>query len=179
MNRLHTLFSLLAVGSLTACTAAITPTEVPPTPTALPTDGSPPPASLEIDGATQTAGVGTYCWTSDTTGMCVDKIGLPTTKDPLTTTSPVNARLALPLPEAPTQLQLSVFPATEGNEVKVNGGGEDFLYWMPAEGLNRELALQSSQEITLELDHGLYVFYVFAVWEEKGDVSYGFLVEVQ
>lgn len=184
MNRLlNTLFSLYVIGSLAACTAAMTPTELPPTPTptpaAQPSDGSPPPASLEIDGVTQTAGVGTYCWTSATTGMCVDKIGLPTVKDPLVATSPVKARLTLPLADAPTQLALSVFPASEGNEVKVDGGDEAFLYWMPAEGLSRELALETSQEITLELDPGLYVIYVFAVWEEKGDVSYGFLAEVQ
>ena len=184
MNRLlNTICSLFVIGSLAACTTAMPPTQLPstptPTPAAPPSDGSPPPASLEIDGATQTAGVGTYCWTSATTGMCVDKIGLPTIKDPLIGTSPVKARLTLPLADAPTQLALSVFPASEGNEVKLDGGDEEFLYWMPAEGLSRELALETTQEITLELDPGLYVFYVFAVWEERGDVSYGFLVDVQ
>ena len=184
MNRLlNILFSLLVIGGLAACTAAMTPTALPPTPTptpaAPPSDGSPPPASLEIDGAVQTAGVGTYCWTSATTGMCVDKIGLPTVKDPLIGTSPVKARLTLPLADAPTQLVLSVFPASEGNEVKVDGGDEEFLFWMPAEGLSRELALETSQEITVELEPGLYVYNVFVVWENYGDVSYGFLVDVQ
>ena len=180
---LYVVFSCVIIGSLTACTAVMPPTEVPATPTLtpvpIPSDGSPPPASLEIDGATQTAGVGTYCWTTDTSGMCVDKIGLPTPREALTATSPVHARLTLPLAEAPVQVALSVFPATESNEVQVNGGGEEFQYWMPAEGLNRDLALQTSQDITLELDPGLYVFYIFAVWEGKGDVSYGFLVEVK
>ncbi|HEU0297194.1 MAG TPA: hypothetical protein VFR47_30920 [Anaerolineales bacterium] len=133
---------------------------------------------------TQTAGVGSYCWNSKTAtgeavGMCVDKIGLPTVKDPLIAASPVKARLTLPLTDLPTQLGLSIFPATEGKEVKMDGGSEEFSYWMPAEGLNRELVLQTSQEITLELVPGLYVFYVFAGWEDKGDVSYGFLVEVK
>ena len=50
---------------------------------------------------------------------------------------------------------------------------------MPAEGLSRELALETSQEVTLEQDPGLYVFYVFAVWKGKGDVSYGVLVAVK
>lgn len=182
MNRLlKILFSLLTIGSLASCRAAMTPTEAHPTltPVSMPSDGSPPPASLEIDGVKQTAGVGTYCWTSAITGMCVDKIGLPTVKDPFIATSPVAARLTLPLADTPTQLVLSVFPATEANEVKVDESGEDFHYWMPAEGLTRELALQTSQELTLELDPGLYVFYVFVVWEGQGDVSYGFLVDVQ
>ena len=182
MNRLlKILFSFLIIGSLASCTAAMTPTEAPstPTPAAMPSDGSPPPASLEIDGTTQTAGVGTYCWNSDTAGICVDKIGLPTSKDPLIATSPVTARLTLPLADIPTQLVLSVFPASEGNEVKIDEGGEEFRYWMPAERLSRELALQTSQDMTLELDPGLYVFYIFAVWESYGDVSYGFLVEVK
>ena len=182
MNRLlKILFSLLAIGSLASCRATMTPTEAPPTltPAAMPSDGSPPPASLEIDGTAQMAGVGTYCWSSAAAGMCVDKIGLPTIRDPLIATSPVAARLTLPLADIPTQLVFSVFPASEGNEVKLDEGGEEFLYWMPAEGLSRELALETSQEVTLELDPGLYVFYVFAVWEGKGDVSYGFLVEVK
>ena len=191
MNRLmKSLFSLLITGSLAACAPAMTPTEAPPVANASPTsapmpsDGSPPPASLEIDGATQTAGVGSYCWNSQTgtgeaVGMCVDKIGIPTVRDPLLATSPLKARLILPLADSPTQLNLSVFPATEDNEVIVGGGAEEFRYWMPAEGLSRELAHETSQEITMELEPGLYVFYVFAVWEGKGDVSYGFLVEVK
>jgi hypothetical protein len=109
----------------------------------------------------------------------VDKIGLPTVREPLSTTSLVKARLTLPLAEPPAQVGLSVFPASEENEVQANTGTDPFLYWMPAEGLSRELALQTSQEFTLELDPGRYVFYIFAVWDGKGDVSYGFLVEVK
>jgi hypothetical protein len=177
------LFLLFTV-ILAACSAPATPTDLPePTVTNIP-DGSPAPARLEIAGAEQTAGIGTYCWTSPTVegggvSACVDKAGLPTPQDPLIAASPITARLTLPLEDPPSQLHLSVFPAADENEVKMDGLPAGFRFWMPAEGVNQELALQTSQEINLELEPGLYVFYVFSVWEDKGDVSYGFLVEVQ
>lgn len=184
---IHILFIILLISTFTACTSSTTTKgNVVPTSTSIenPTDGSPPPATLEINGTTQAAGVGSFCWNSTTTngesvGMCADKIGLPTVNDPLIAKSPVTARLILPLNDPPKQLALSVFQATVDNTVKVDAGSDKFRYWMPAEGVNRELALQTKQEITLELKPGLYVFYVFTVWEGKGDVSYGFLVEVQ
>jgi predicted small lipoprotein YifL len=173
---IRVLFAILSISILAACTA-VAPVESPP-------DGSPPPATIEINGAIQVAGVGSFCWNSKTSNgasvdMCADKIGLPTLHDPLISSSPVTAHLILPINDPPKQLGLSVFQATADNEVKMDAGTDKFRYWMPAEGVNRELALQTNQEITLELKPGLYVFYVFAVWEGKGDVSYGFLVEVQ
>ena len=41
------------------------------------------------------------------------------------------------------------------------------------------LPLEREQDIILSLDAGIYVLDIFAQWEEVGDVSYGFLVEVQ
>jgi len=183
-RKISFLLTILLTTILTAClstTNSFTPTD---TPVENPSDGSPPPATLEIDGTTQTAGVGTFCWNAQTANnesvdMCVDKIGLPAPYIPLISKSPVTARLILPLADSPNQLGLSIFQATAENEVKVDAGTDKFRYWMPAEGINCELKLQTTQEITLELDSGLYVFYVFAVWGGKGDASYGFLVEVQ
>ena len=174
---------LLFTAILAACTEPATATQLPePAATSLP-DGSPPLALLEIDGAEQTAGLGTYCWPlpaggGESVAACVDKVGLPTYRDPLTAKSPVTARLTLPLEEPPSQLQLSVFPAVDENEVKMDNLPAEFRFWMPAGGVNQELALQKSQDIQLELEPGLYVFYVFGAWEGKGDLSYGFLVEV-
>ena len=174
------LFTLI----LAACTASSTPTQsLEPTVTTIP-DGSPPPALLEISGGAQTAGIGTYCWSPPAAGgesvaACVDKVGLPTPRDPLIAESPVTARLTLPMEQPPAQLQLSVFPATDENEVKMDNLPAGFHFWMPAEGINQELKPQTSQDIQLDLEPGLYVFYVFGVWEGKGDVIYGFLFEVQ
>ena len=147
-------------------------------------DGSPSPALLEIGGISQTAGVGTFCWSSqpatgESVDICVDKIGLPTVQNPLISTSPVTARLTLPLDDPPQRLELSVFRAAPGNEVKVEAGTNEFRYWIPGEGINQELALQTIQDITLDLESGLFVFYVFGAWTGKGDVSYGFLVQVK
>ena len=177
---LFLLFNLI----LAACAAPVTPTQPPePTATTIP-DGSPPPAVLEIAGVEQAAGIGTYCWPLPAAGgesvaACVDKVGLPTSRDPLIAESPVTARLTLPMEQPPAQLQLSVFPAVSENEVKMDNLPAEFRFWMPAEGISQELEQQTSQDIQLELEPGLYVFYVFGAWENKGDVSYGFLVEVQ
>jgi len=106
----------------------------------------------------------------------VDKVGIPTAQDPLRSSSPVKGRLSLPLAEVPNQLTLSAFQVTSAHELPETAGG--YRWWTYTEGYTSELSPQTSQEINLELDPGLYVFYVFAVWEGKGDVSYGFLVEV-
>ena len=177
-------FCVVITSSLSAC-IPVTPATSNPKPDATaPADGSPLPALLEITGTSQTAGVGTFCWKTQTANgeavdMCVDKIGLPTVDIPLDSTSPVIARLTLPLNDPPKQLGLSVFRATPENEVKVDTGRNGFRYWIPGEGLNQELGLQTIQDITVDLEPGLFVFYVFGVWEGKGDVSYGFLVQVK
>ena len=103
----------------------------------------------------------------------------PTPRDPLLAKDPVIARLTLPLEEPPDLLQLSIFPAVEKNEVKMDDLPAGLRYWMPAEAVNQELAPQASQDIQLNLEPGLYVFNVFANWNVKGDAFYGFLVEVQ
>jgi len=110
---------------------------------------------------------------------CVDKVGVPTARNPLSSVSPVTALLTLPLNDPPTQLVLTVFPASNVNEIKSPDITGDHRWWNFIEGYISQLALQTSQEIKQELQPGLYVFYVFAVWDGKGDVSYGFLVEVK
>lgn len=188
MKPAHLLFIVLVIGTLIACAPATnTEQSTAPTPASLfqnPADTSPPPATLTINGATQTAGVGTYCWNtptspSESVEACVDKVGVPTAPDPLRSSSPVNGILTLPLNDPPTQLVLSIFPASDVNEIKLPDATGDNRWWNFIEGYTSKLSLQTSQEIHQQLQPGLYVFYVFAVWEGKGDVSYGFLVEVK
>jgi len=154
-------------------------TEVPPS--NLP-DQSPPPATLTINGISQTSGVGTYCWngttaTGESVNACADKIGIPTAVDPLKANSPVKGQLSLPLIDSPSQLVLTAYQALPALELSDKAGG--YRWWNFTEGFISPLSLQASQEINIKLDRGLYVFYVFAVWESKGDVSYGFLVDVK
>ena len=171
---------MLITGILNACGSVgnnILPIASPDTGT----DDAPPSATLEINGDVQTAGMGSSCWSTktelgETVDICVDKIGLPTVEEPIITASPVNARLVIAWKDPPKQLELSVFQATARNEI--NTETNKFRYWTPSEGIHRELAPQTRQDITIELEPGLYVFYIFGVWESKGDASYGFLVEV-
>jgi hypothetical protein len=183
-NTIHIPIIVLFIGILSACATVGTPTSTPDTTVANPPDTSPPPATLTINGATQTAGVGTYCWStttapSESVQACVDKIGVPTARDPLTSTSPVMGLLTLPLNDPPTQAVLSVFPASDINEIKLPDDTGENRWWNFIEGFTSILSQQTSQEIKQELQPGLYVFYVFVIWEGKGDVSYGFLVEVK
>jgi hypothetical protein len=93
--------------------------------------------------------------------------------------SPVRARLNVPVDETPKQIQLSIFEATKRNEAELTGTNNAFHYWMPAEADIQDLPLQSVQDLSLQLDPGLYVFQVFVSWKLKGDAFYGFLVEVK
>jgi hypothetical protein len=175
------LLTFLSILLLTACTSTTNTTPTISFPTQTPSDSTPPPASLEINDTTQIAGIGTYCWSGPTdsgevVNVCADMIGIPTQHDPLTSSSPVVGLLTLPLAEAPSQLSLSAFEVSRAHELPETAQG--YRWWSYTEGFTSQLPLQTSQEINVELEPGLYVFYVFAVWEGKGDVSYGFLVEV-
>lgn len=170
---------------LTACGPAILPVTSTPesTATSLP-DDSPPPISIEIGGETQTGRLGSYCWTfqsenGDMGGACLDRLALPTPIDPIHSGSPVAARLSIPLDEMPTHLQLAIFEATEPNQAKLEGLPTTSRYWMSSDSLVQQLPLQNVQDITVELEPGLYVFSIFGNWESKGSAEYGFLVEVQ
>jgi len=152
------------------------------TPIPAPTDQIPPSAKLTINGTTQTSGVGTYCWNfktgnEESVDACADKIGIPTAIDPLKASSPVKGQLTLPLSDPPSQLVLTAFHALPTLELPEKTGG--YRWWNFTEGYISPLSLQASQEINIKLDRSQYVFYVFAVWEGKGDVSYGFLVNVE
>jgi len=138
----------------------------------------PPPATLEINGNLQTSAIGTYCWSEEKGGVCADMIGIPTPMEALTISSPVMAHLSLPIDASPTVLLLTVIPVTEKDEMQVNASS--YRWWnFEAEGRRSELPLQSKQDIQVDLDPGLYVWNIQVWWDQKGDVIYGFLVEVQ
>ncbi len=112
-NKIFILVSVLLVIVLSACATGtpIPPTELPgtslfndspssatppsngsPPLAASPSNDSPPPATLTINGTVQTAGIGTYCWTTTpgkSAEVCVDKVGVPTAREPLHSSSPV------------------------------------------------------------------------------------------
>lgn len=141
---------------------------------------SPPPAILEIDGKEQSAGIGSNCWKveNETYSLCADMIGIITPAEPLLTRSPFTALLHLPLQEPPEELDFSTFRVTDEDELKKAANGVR-AWRFKGNALNRyKRPFEREPEFNLSLPPGLYVLNVFTKWKEKGDVSYGFLVQV-
>ena len=135
----------------------------------------PPPALLEIDGNEQIAGIGDSCWKGE---ECADTFSIITPAEPLLTRSPFTAHLHLPLQKSPEELGFSAIRVTDDDALR-NEAVNDFRAWRYGlQGMNIQVPLERESDINLSLEPGLYVLNVFVKWEEKGDVSYGFLVQV-
>lgn len=156
-------------------------TETSPPTTPVPTPYPLLPATLRVEGQEQLAGIGTYCWPERVEGdtithVCRDMVGIPTPHEPLQVQSTFTAQLELPLEASPSHLNLRVTPVTPEDEAQ---GPDEWRWWEFGEGEDHVLPLSSQAEIELTLQPGLYVWNLFAAWENVGDVSYGFLVEVE
>ena len=135
----------------------------------------PPPALLEIDGNEQIAGIGDSCWKGE---ECADTFSIITPAEPLLTRSPFTAHLHLPLQEPPEELGFSAIRVTDDDALR-NEAVNDFRAWRYGlQGMNIQVPLERESDINLSLEPGLYVLNVFVKWEDKGDVFYGFLVQV-
>ena len=166
-------FALCAL-LLSAC-GPVTP--VPPAgPTALPE--APPAATLEIDGVTQTAGIGSYCWSNGeptAPSVCVDVAGVPTAAQALVTArTPYLAHFHLPLGTPPDSLNVAVIPAF----TEIGRGANGTRYWNPNGGWSGELPLKNEVYYNFQEGPGLYVLQLEAHWKDFGQVSYGFLVQI-
>ena len=145
---------------------------------------APLPAYLEINGQVQTAKVGSFCWDytdengTPVGGACQDSIGISTPIEPLPAAKTITAQLSLPYATPPNILTLGISAVSSENKIPLEEGA-DLRLWEYTEGINRELALQPRQEVKIELEPGLYIFNTWAVWDDKGEVTYGFLVEVK
>jgi hypothetical protein len=164
------------------------PTPTPPratwTPRPLPTgtpDGwalRPPSARLIVPGVgQQVSSVGTYCWRP--AGVCRDLFCTPTLGEPLRLRSPFVGRLELVPSEAPTVYRLEVVRADE-LEAESGPGGQRCWRWSGSgtRAAHYDLLPLREQDLQLAREPGLYVLSLFVVWEELGDASYGFLIEV-
>jgi hypothetical protein len=138
----------------------------------------PPPAILQINGVDQVSGVGTFCWSDPAGGpaLCLDKIGIPTAPEPVAVESPFIIRYVNPLPEPPDILSLSIIPVLAEDRMSEDIDG--MYWWPPGPGEQFDLPLEPPHQIELSLEPGLHVLNIFAQWQQLGDVSYGFLVEV-
>ena len=168
---------LFVVFIFTAC-APIIPASQPVVPT-LPSAIQPSPATLTINDVTQTAGIGSYCWTNDSgtqkAMLCADMAGIPTSSEPLIAMdTPFTGRFHLPLDHPPESLYISVMPAIN----EINDDQKDVRFWRPANGWSGGLPLKSEVEYSFQEGPGLYIFELNVRWKEYGDASYGFLVQV-
>ncbi|MFC1923594.1 SH3 domain-containing protein, partial [Chloroflexota bacterium] len=138
----------------------------------------PPAAIMKIGEDEQISGIGSYCWPTESegVGLCADAIGIPTSPDPIQVESPFTAHFTIPNSTPPDTMVLAITPLEAEDRMYSEVGG---MYWWspdPADQINKHLL--PPYEIELELESGLYLLNVFAQWQEIGDVSYGFLVEV-
>lgn len=141
-------------------------------------DAEPPAASLIIGDQEQSSGIGSYCWPGEGggTALCVDKVGLPTPVDPLQVNSPFDADFNIPIPDLPDALTLSAIAVTSDDQMESNVDG--MRWWQPKPGDSYKVPVQPPYQLGLTLEPGLYVFSLFAQWQDLGDASYGFLVDV-
>jgi len=108
--------------------------------------------------------------------LCIDKVGIPTSPDPLQVFSPFVTQFSLPLADQPDILSLSTIPVSPDDQMPTDIDG--MRWWPPNPGDPFDIPLEAPHEMELYLAPGLYVLSVFTQWQDTGDVSYGFLVEV-
>ncbi len=141
-------------------------------------DYEPPPlAHLTVLDETQEAAVSTYCWG----GFCDGPSdGWLTPHEPLQLGSPFVGQFAVDEERVPTAMYLQLYRFA-------SYVGED--HWSRAALWPAELATPlgplyalppaRSQDVQLSRVPGLYVVSLRARWEDVGEVTYGFLVEVE
>jgi len=184
------LLRLLLILPLVACTTEMISDE-PATPVAKPVitadstvdapeqaSAEPPPAILTIDGWEQMAGITSYCWQQGGgTGLCADAVGVTTGPDPIPAGSTFLAEFEMLLEASPGRVQLSIFPASQ--PAANAHESSDWRYWSPVPGALFTLPGRQNPSIELTLEPGLYVFNLSVDWPDHGEVSYGFLVDVE
>ncbi|MFQ5934406.1 MAG: hypothetical protein ACE5KI_07165, partial [Dehalococcoidia bacterium] len=157
----------------------ILPEKDSPTPTPTPSltlsgRSGPPLVTLMIAGKEQISGLGTDCWTD-----CVDTFGIPTAREALPADSPLTARLRPPVEQPVAESLLSVYPVTVDDHLGLDAQG---LRWWSPKGeakVQFTLTLEGETIVELSLEPGLYLLWLHAGWQGRGDAHYGFLVEVQ
>lgn len=142
----------------------------------------PPPATLTINGQTQVSGIGTYCWNTGEAGaglgMCVDKMGVPTPLEPIQVDAgPFAAEFTFPLEDAPSSVLLTLIPVSADSEMPADSP-PDWRWWPFGEGQSVEVTPAVTTQVELDPAPGLYAVTAFTFFEGRGDVVYGFLVQV-
>jgi hypothetical protein len=141
--------------------------------------GEPPAAILQVGAAEQVSGISSYCWTvpGEDHGVCADGIGFGTSPVPMMVEGSFVAGFTNPLSASLDSLSLSIRHVTLADKLPDEPGG--MFWWRPqSEDQVLKQLIPPDYEVELSLEPGLYLFNYFAKWDEYGDVSYGFLVEI-
>jgi hypothetical protein len=73
-------------------------------------------------------------------------------------------------------VRLTVIAVGPESEMSMQAGG--YRWWQPQPGESMDLQAENLPEAELDLEPGLYVLNLFVAWQNFGDASYGFLVQV-
>ena len=160
-----------------------------PYPTLEPLRVPPPGATLTVNGQTQAAGIGAYCWTTTTgdavTTACAKLDGVPTAREPLVIVEAAtfNAHFQLENLTPPDSLLLSLAPVTPAREIPSADAGHRI--WQSGEGWGWAAGLPLKTGIDYPFQagefvngDGLYLAELHAHWNQSGDVTYGFLMQI-
>jgi hypothetical protein len=128
------------------------------------------PSMLSYGGESVAGALGTYCWSSDSGSVCVDKVGVPVNEETLT----VPAGSTLTFEYGGRTLDSLSVTADRIGQGNVSGEGSKGY---------QEIRLRSSRSgnrarIVADLPAGKYVVAVF-VRVPQGDALYGFRVVVE
>lgn len=160
-----------------ACAQATGPAE-PPLPPDVTLNG-PPAATLDVNGETQTAAVGSHCWPypDSETAICADFIGVTTPREPLAVSSPIQGSIDWSQEDLPDRASGVIYPAADVDELESSEATRIWDY-PPQASLPLELSVDGQLSVSVD-SPGLYILSVHAAWEDTGDISYGFLVQVE
>ena len=130
-------------------------------------DNRPPDSILTYNGRTIKGELGTYCWSSDGSGVCADSaLSLTMTGEMLEV--PAGAKMVFEYGGKPvTRILFTTYPVRNGQIVYPNG-----------ERRLLEVKGRSKVEVPVKLPPGEYFLDVF-VQVPQGDASYSFGVVVQ
>jgi hypothetical protein len=128
---------------------------------------NPPNAYIEINNKRFETTLGTYCWSSEGKGTCVDKVGpveLLEGKKPIQVSAGVKIKFGMDFNPKPNKFHV----------IQISSSGKE-----------TEVVVQNN-EFTAPLEKGVY-YYSYGVWwmDEKedhlshGDAFYAFVIEVK
>lgn len=187
------LFAALVCASLSGCEAIVfaggSETREPPEKTEASSAApgnmglpEPPGSTLSYGGKTVEAGLGSYCWTSGSGGVCTDSIGIPVSKETLTV--PVGSTMTFDYEgEELDSLSVSAEQIGQGDRVERAGGSSFLLPGGRDGGYEKPVKLRTSRSgnrarIVADLPAGDYAVVALAKMPQ-GDAYYGFRVVVE